>query len=138
MLENAAMEPEIVDLPNAWSRMGAKIEARHAKDRGRGRGAPARRHHAVIADRIETGTFRRRGDDRRQHRRHARAPGHAGCGARQVREAGADRNRRCDRIALTCMASGRAVNVTTAPHPAFPTDMQAQFMALNCMPTASA
>ena len=132
------MEPEIVDLADCLIAMGAQ-------DRGRGhrRGSWSqgveRLHggtHAVVADRIETGTFLvAAAMTGGRITAHARAPGHDGRGARQ-----AARGRRAtididgDRITLDMHGRRpRAVNLTTAPHPAFPTDMQAQFMAMNCI-----
>ncbi len=136
VLENAAMEPEIVDLADCLNAMGARIA---------GAGTPrivvegverlGGAEHAVVADRIETGTFL------------VAAAMTGGCitvtQARpdtldavldKLREAGAEITFDGDRITLDMHGQRpRAVNLTTAPHPAFPTDMQAQFMALNCM-----
>ena len=136
VLENAAMEPEIVDLAECLRAMGARIE---------GAGTPRivvegveRLHggsHAVIADRIETGTFlvaaaMTGGSIVATHAR----PDTLDAVLDKLREAGAEVSVDGDCIALDMRGRRpRAVNITTAPHPAFPTDMQAQFMALDCI-----
>jgi UDP-N-acetylglucosamine 1-carboxyvinyltransferase len=136
VLENAAMEPEIADLAECLRAMGARIE---------GAGTPRivvegveRLHggtHAVIADRIETGTFlvaaaMTGGSIVATHAR----PDTLDAVLDKLRESGADISIDGDRIALDMHGRRpRAVNITTAPHPAFPTDMQAQFMALDCI-----
>ena len=136
VIENAAMEPEIVDLAECLKALGARIEGAGSNrivvegvDRLHG-GA-----HHVVPDRIETGTFLVAA---------AMTGGHITArGARpdtmdavldKLKEAGAELDCDGDRITLDmCGRRPRAVNFTTAPHPAFPTDMQAQFMALNCI-----
>ena len=135
VLENAAREPEVADLANCLNAMGAKI-------RGAGsdvitiegvsslRGAQYR----VMPDRIETGTFL------------AAAAATGGQvtlrGARpdildavldKLREAGAHIETGPDWITLGTNGVLHAVSLRTAPYPAFPTDMQAQFMALNAV-----
>ncbi|GAA5005337.1 UDP-N-acetylglucosamine 1-carboxyvinyltransferase [Pseudoluteimonas lycopersici] len=136
VLENAAMEPEIVDLAECLRALGARIE---------GAGTPRivvegveRLHggtHAVIADRIETGTFlvaaaMTGGSIVATHAR----PDTMDAVLDKLRESGAEISIDRDRIALDMHGRRpRAVNITTAPHPAFPTDMQAQFMALDCI-----
>ena len=136
VLENAAMEPEIVDLAECLKAMGAKIE-------GAGTGrivieGVERLHggkHSVVADRIETGTFLVAGamTGGRVVARKAR-PDTLDAVLDKLTEAGAHISVDGDRITLD-MGGRRpkAVNITTAPHPAFPTDMQAQFMAMNCV-----
>jgi UDP-N-acetylglucosamine 1-carboxyvinyltransferase len=136
VLENAAMEPEIVDLAQCLVAMGAKIE-------GAGSGrivveGVERLHggeHAVVADRIETGTFLVAAamTGGRITATHAR-PDTLDAVLGKLREAGAELE--CDGDRITLDMHGRrphAVNFSTAPHPAFPTDMQAQFMALDCI-----
>jgi UDP-N-acetylglucosamine 1-carboxyvinyltransferase len=136
ILENAAMEPEIVDLAECLRAMGAQIE---------GEGTPRivihgveRLHggkHAVVADRIETGTFLVAAamTGGRITVRKAR-PDTMDAVLDKLREAGADVICEGDRITLDMHGKRpKAVNLTTAPHPAFPTDMQAQFMAMNCV-----
>src|SRR5688572_1984415 len=136
VLENAAMEPEIVDLAECLKAMGAKIE-------GAGTGrivieGVERLHggkHAVVADRIETGTFLVAGamTGGRVTVRKSR-PDTLDAVLDKLREAGAEIIIEGDRITLDMHGRRpKAVNLTTAPHPAFPTDMQAQFMAMNCI-----
>jgi UDP-N-acetylglucosamine 1-carboxyvinyltransferase len=136
VLENAAMEPEIVDLAQCLVAMGAKIE-------GAGSGrivveGVERLHggeHAVVADRIETGTFLVAAamTGGRITATHAR-PDTLDAVLGKLREAGSVLE--CDGGRIALDIHGRrphAVNFSTAPHPAFPTDMQAQFMALDCI-----
>ena len=136
VIENAAQEPEVVDLAHCLIAMGAKIDGVgtstlviHGVDRLHGT------DYRVLPDRIETGTF---------------LVGAAMTGGK-VRARGARANT-MDAVlskledAGAQIASGedwieldmggrrpKAVNITTAPYPAFPTDMQAQFTALNCV-----
>ena len=136
VLENAAMEPEIVDLADCLRALGAKIEGDgthrivvEGVDRLHGG------THAVVADRIETGTFlvaaaMTGGSIVATHAR----PDTMDAVLDKLRESGAEISVDGDRIALDMRGKRpRAVNITTAPHPAFPTDMQAQFMALDCI-----
>jgi UDP-N-acetylglucosamine 1-carboxyvinyltransferase len=136
VLENAAMEPEIVDLADCLKALGAKIE---------GAGTPRitidgveRLHggeHSVVADRIETGTFLVAAAMTGGHvtATHAR-PDTLDAVLDKLRQAGAEITTEGDRITLDMRRQRpRAIDITTAPHPAFPTDMQAQFMALDCI-----
>lgn len=135
-LENAAMEPEIVDLADCLNAMGAKISgAGSARIVVEGVEKLHGCEHAVIADRIETGTFLVAAamTGGRVTATHAR-PDTLDAVLDKLREAGAEVV--IDGTNITVDMHGkrpRAVNITTAPHPAFPTDMQAQFMALNCI-----
>ncbi|MDR0183101.1 UDP-N-acetylglucosamine 1-carboxyvinyltransferase [Lysobacter arvi] len=136
VLENAAMEPEIVDLADCLNALGANIE--HA---GSGRivvHGVERLHggsHHVLPDRIETGTFLVAAamTGGRVTVRNAR-PDTLDAVIDKLKQAGAEIAVDADRITLD-MGGRRpkSVDLTTAPHPAFPTDMQAQFMALNCI-----
>ena len=136
VLENAAMEPEIVDLAACLVAMGAQIEgAGTSRIVIEGVQALHGCEHAVIADRIETGTFLVAAamTGGRVTATHAR-PDTLDSVLDKLREAGADIAIDVDRITLDMQGRRpRSVNLTTAPHPAFPTDMQAQFMALNCV-----
>jgi UDP-N-acetylglucosamine 1-carboxyvinyltransferase len=136
VLENAAMEPEIVDLADCLVAMGARIEgAGTSRIVIEGVDALQGCEHAVIADRIETGTFLVAAamTGGRVTATHAR-PDTLDAVLDKLREAGADISIDGDRITLDMQGKRpRAVNLTTAPHPAFPTDMQAQFMALDCV-----
>ncbi|GAB2522949.1 UDP-N-acetylglucosamine 1-carboxyvinyltransferase [Lysobacter humi (ex Lee et al. 2017)] len=136
VLENAAMEPEIVDLAECLIAMGANIEGQ-----GTGRivvhGVDALRaaEHAVVADRIEAGTFLVAAamTGGRVTLTHAR-PDTMDAVLDKLKEAGAELDCDGDRITLDMRGQRpRAVDITTATHPGFPTDMQAQFMALNCI-----
>jgi UDP-N-acetylglucosamine 1-carboxyvinyltransferase len=141
VLENAAMEPEIVDLADCLNAMGARISG-HGSSRIVVEGVE-RLHgctHAVVADRIECGTFLVAAamTGGRVTATHARADTMDAvldklreAGAEVAIESTADAG---DRITVDMHGKRpRAVNITTAPHPAFPTDMQAQFMALDCV-----
>ena len=136
LLENAAMEPEIVDLAECLIAMGANIEGQ-----GTGRivvhGVESLRaaEHSVVADRIETGTFLVAAamTGGRITATHAR-PDTMDAVLDKLKEAGAELDCDGDRITLDMHGRRpRAIDITTAPHPGFPTDMQAQFMAMNCI-----
>jgi UDP-N-acetylglucosamine 1-carboxyvinyltransferase len=141
VIENAAREPEVVDLAGCLAAMGAKIAGAGSDVitiEGVKRLHGAR--YRVMPDRIETGTFLVAGAATR------------GCitvtGARadildavveKLRESGAQMECGDDwmRVDATTAQLG-AVNLRTAPYPAFPTDMQAQFMALNAVASGTA
>jgi len=136
VLENAAMEPEVTDLAHCLIALGAKIEglgtARLVIE-GVERLAGGR--HAVLPDRIETGTFLVAAamTGGRVVMRNAR-PDTLDAVLAKLAEAGATIETTQDTITLDMHGRRpKAVNLTTAPYPAFPTDMQAQFMALNCI-----
>ena len=136
VLENAAMEPEVSDLAHCLIALGAKIEgigtARLVIE------GVERLHggrHAVLPDRIETGTFLVAAamTGGRIVARNAR-PDTMDAVLQKLVEAGAEISTTEDTITLDMLGKRpKAVNITTAPHPAFPTDMQAQFMAMNCV-----
>jgi len=140
VLENAAREPEVVDLAHCLIAMGAKIEGAGSDtititgvDRLHGAS------HRIMPDRIESGTFLVAA---------AAAGGNITLtDARadildnvleKLQEAGASIQVSGGTISLQMDQRPRAVNVRTAPYPAFPTDMQAQFMALNTIAEGSA
>ncbi len=136
VLENVAMEPEIVDLAECLVAMGARIEgAGTSRITVEGVERLHGCEHAVVADRIETGTFlvaatMTGGTIVATHAR----PDTLDAVLEKLREAGAGISIDGDRITLDMHGERpHAVNLTTAPHPAFPTDMQAQFMALDCI-----
>ena len=137
VLENAAQEPEITDLAEMLIKMGARIEG-HGSSRIRIEGV-ARLHgceHDVVADRIEAGTFlcavAAAGGD--VLLRHARAD-HLDAAIEKLRDAGATVEPRADGIRVFSLGGKalRAQSFRTTEYPGFPTDMQAQFMALNCV-----
>ncbi len=132
-LENSAREPEVVDLANCLIAMGAKIKG-HGADvitiQGVSRLVGAA--HSIMPDRIETGTF---------------LVAAAATGGQivttntrsdildsvldKLEEANAKIERGSDFIKLSMRGPNHGVSLRTAPYPAFPTDMQAQFMAMN-------
>lgn len=134
LLENAAREPEVMDLARCLIAMGAQIEgAGTSTIRVRGVAALHAAEHRVLPDRIETGTFLVAGAISRG-RVHVRDtdPTLLDAVLLKLESAGAKIDTTASTITLDMQ--GRrptAVNVHTAPHPAFPTDMQAQFTALN-------
>ena len=135
IIENAAREPEVVDLALALTAMGARIQGA-GSDRIVVQGVE-RLHggeHRVMSDRIETGTFL------------AAAAACGGdvrvCGVEpwaldatlsKLRETGAAVSSGDDWVRLALDARLHAVSLRTAPYPGFATDMQAQFMALDCV-----
>ncbi len=140
VIENAAREPEVVDLADCLNAMGARVRGAGTdviaiEGVGRLRGA----RHRVMPDRIETGTFlvaaaATGGDIRLTGAR----PGVLDAVLEKLREAGAQVATGEDWIALKTNGALDAVNLRTAPYPAFPTDMQAQFMALNSIARGTA
>ena len=136
IIENAAQEPEVVDLANCLNAMGAKIEgAGTATLVIEGVERMTGTSYDVLPDRIETGTFLVAGaiTGGKVMAKHAR-PKTLDAVLAKLEEAGAHLNMGEDWIELDMQGRRpKAVNVTTAPYPAFPTDMQAQFTALNCV-----
>lgn len=135
VLENAAREPEIVDLAELLIKMGARISG-HGTDRIVIQGVE-RLHgaeHAIMPDRIETGTFLcavgAAGGDITLHNT---APDTLSSTLEKLRQAGIEI--KCDgtRIHGHMNQRPQAVSFSTAEHPGFPTDMQAQLMALNAI-----
>ena len=140
VLENCAVEPEVVDLAECLVKMGAKIS---------GIGTPVMTvegvkelhgaEHSVVPDRIEAGTFlcavaMTGGKVRLNHA----APHTMGAVLDKLREAGAQISTGDDWIGIDMPGRPKAVVIKTAPHPGFPTDMQAQFMAMNAVAEGSA
>lgn len=136
VLENAAREPEVADLADCLNALGARIRGAGTDTitiEGVARLGGGR--HRVIADRIEAGTFLVAAamTGGRIRALGARADSLEAVIAK-LRDAGASVTEAADHVALDMQGRRpRAVDITTAPHPAFPTDMQAQFMALNCV-----
>ena len=135
VLENAAQEPEIPDLAEMLIKMGARIEG-HGTSRIRIQGVE-RLHgceHAVVADRIEAGTFlcavAATGGD--VVLRHGRAD-HLDAVIDKLREAGAEIEAGDGFIRVRASGRLKGQSFRTTEYPGFPTDMQAQFMALNCI-----
>lgn len=140
IIENAAREPEVVDLADCLNRLGAKIKGagtdtitiEGVDEIGSG-------EYSVLPDRIETGTYLvaaaiTGGKVKLKDTR----PDLLDAVLSKLREAGA--NIECGEDWISLDMEGRrpkAVNIHTAPYPAFPTDMQAQFTALNCVAEGS-
>ncbi|MFN3964868.1 MAG: UDP-N-acetylglucosamine 1-carboxyvinyltransferase [Silanimonas lenta] len=134
VLENCAQEPEVVDLAHCLNAMGARIEGAgsnkitiHGVDRLHGG------RYDVLPDRIETGTFLVAGamTGGRVLAKKTRADIMDAVLAK-LEEAGAHVNTGPDSIEVDMRGRRpKAVSLTTAPYPAFPTDMQAQFAAMN-------
>jgi len=134
LLENAAREPEVVDLANCLNAMGAKISgAGTTTITIEGVKSLHGTHYEVLPDRIETGTFLVAGAiSGGKVRVRDTDPTQLDAVLKKLREAGAALEVGDDYIILDMHGKRpRAVNVHTAPYPAFPTDMQAQFTALN-------
>ena len=134
IIENAAREPEVVDLANCLIAMGAKISGA-GTDTIRVQGVETLKGctHSVMPDRIETGTYLVAGaiTSGRVRTRNTRGDILEAV-LKKLEEAGAKITQGDDWIELDMEGRRpKAVNVTTAPYPAFPTDMQAQFAALN-------
>lgn len=135
VIESAACEPEVVDLCDVLNSMGARIQ---------GAGSPtitvtgvpalSGTEHRVIPDRIEAGTFAvaavATGGE--VTLRGAR-PDHLGAVLEKLREAGARVERRNGALTVGAGTALRSLEITTMPYSGFPTDMQAQFMALLCL-----
>lgn len=134
LIENAAREPEVADLAEFLNGMGARIRGA-GTDRIHIEGVErlGGTHHRVLPDRIETGTYLvaaaiTRGRIRCRDTR----PDLLDAVLIKLREAGAEIETGSDWVLLDMREKRpRAVDIHTAPHPAFPTDMQAQFCALN-------
>ena len=139
VLENCAVEPEVVDLAECLVKMGAKIS---------GIGTPSmtiegveKLHgctHSVVPDRIEAGTFlcavaMAGGQVRLQNA----APKTMKAVLDKLVEAGAEIQTGENWIDIKMTQRPKAVDVRTVPHPGFPTDMQAQFMAMNAVAEGS-
>jgi UDP-N-acetylglucosamine 1-carboxyvinyltransferase len=142
VLENAAQEPEVADLAELLIAMGARIEGHgtsrivvHGVERLHAPATP----HRIIADRIECGTFlcavAATGGE--VLLRGGRAD-HLDAVIDKLREAGAEVVPQAEGIRIRMDRRPRAVSFRTSEYPAFPTDMQAQFMAVNCVADGSA
>lgn len=132
ILENAAREPEVVDLANALIRMGARIEGAGSDIiRIDGVEELSPMDYSVMPDRIEAGTFViaaaiTGGSVTIKNC----VPSHLDAVLSKVAEAGADIAAGDDVIRVSGSRRIRPVNIKTLPYPGFPTDMQAQFMSL--------
>ncbi|VAX09877.1 UDP-N-acetylglucosamine 1-carboxyvinyltransferase [hydrothermal vent metagenome] len=140
IIENAAREPEVVDLANCLNSMGAKVSGAGTDTISiEGVERLGGSHYKVLPDRIETGTFlvaaaitggkiKLKDTD----------PDLLDAVLAKLQEAGADIETGEDWISLDMHGRRpRAVDICTAPYPAFPTDMQAQFTVMNALATGS-
>ena len=135
ILENSACEPEVTDLANCLVKMGAKIEGIgtetltiHGVDKLHGA------THAVIPDRIEAGTYAVaaaicQSDFTLTNAR----PDTMGAVITKLKQAGCKIEASNDTLRVCIDKRPNPVDIITSPYPLFPTDMQAQFMALNCI-----
>ncbi len=134
VIENAAREPEVVDLANFLISMGAKIQgAGTDKIVIEGVQRLSGTHYEVLPDRIESGTYLVAGAITGGHVRIKNTrPDHLDAVLVKLQEAGAEVGVGENWVEVDMRGRRpRAVDVRTAPYPAFPTDMQAQFAALN-------
>jgi UDP-N-acetylglucosamine 1-carboxyvinyltransferase len=140
VIENAAREPEVVDLANCLVAMGAQISGA-GTDVIRIRGVP-RLHgagHRIMPDRIETGTYLCAAAITGGAVRLTRtSSSYLDAVIDKLMDAGCDIALEREAILLKAPAKPAAVSIRTAPYPAFPTDMQAQFMALNAVAEGTA
>lgn len=139
VIENAAREPEVIDLANFLNTLGADIRGAgtdtivvHGVEKLHGG------RYAVMPDRIETGTFLvaglvTQGDVTCRNTN----PACLDAVLKKLTEAGANIDKGDDWIRIRASHRPQPVTIITAPHPAFPTDMQAQFCALNCIADGS-
>lgn len=132
LLENPAQEPEIVDLANYLNVMGAKIRGAGTNViKIEGRPKLVGRSYAIIPDRIEAGTYMvaaamTQGDVYIENA----ISEHLKPVIAKLKEAGAQIEENVDGIRVKCSGRMKAVDIKTLPYPGFPTDMQAQFMAM--------
>lgn len=140
IIENAAREPEVVDLANCLIAMGAKIEGAGTdtiviEGVKRLHGA----YHSILPDRIETGTYLvAAAMTGGKIKLKDTAPDLLDAVLSKLRDAGAEIETGVDWISLDMKGKRpKAVDLRTAPYPAFPTDMQAQFMAMNAVAEGS-
>ncbi len=140
IIENAAREPEIVDLANCLTSMGAKITGAGTDTLTiEGVSELRGKEYSVMPDRIETGTFLVAAAVTQGHIKCLNTdPSALEAVLSKLQEAGAKITTGSNWIELEMVSPANAVNIKTAPHPAFPTDMQAQFMTLNVLAEGTA
>jgi len=136
ILENAAREPEVVDLANCLNQMGAKITGEGTNTiTVEGVKKLKGIDYSVLPDRIETGTYLASAAITGGRIKCIKAaPYTLDAAIQKFREAGASVNVGDDWIEVDMRGRKlKAVDIRTEPHPGFPTDMQAQFMSMNCV-----
>ena len=139
IISGAAREPEIVDLGNCLNAMGARISG-HGTATLRIAGVPALHgaRHTVMADRVEAGTYLIAAAATQGHvRLRDIDPRALDAVLERLQAAGAQIEAGEDWIELNMPRRPRAVDIETRPYPGFPTDMQAQFMAMNAVAEGS-
>ncbi len=140
IIDNAAREPEVIDLAKCLRAMGAQIEGEGSSEiRVQGVKTLHGAEHTVVADRIEAGSFfvaaaLTQGDVLVTHCE----PTHMTAVLDKLKEAGVQLNIGNDWVRVQMQGRPKAVSVRTDPYPGFPTDMQAQFMTLNCLADGTA
>ena len=140
IIENAAREPEVVDLANCLIAMGAKISGAGTDSISivgveRLHGAS----HAIMPDRIETGTYLCAAAATAGNIRLTNTSASLlDSVIQKLIEAGCEISSEGDSISIKAPQRLKSVSVRTEPYPAFPTDMQAQFMAINCIAQGTA
>ena len=140
VIENAAREPEVVDLANCLVAMGARISGAGGDViRIQGVAALHSATHRVMPDRIETGTYlcaaAVTGGDVRLT---GTSASYLDAVIDKLMDAGCEIVAERDAVRLKAPARLNAISLRTAPYPAFPTDMQAQFMAINAVAEGTA
>jgi UDP-N-acetylglucosamine 1-carboxyvinyltransferase len=140
VIENSAREPEIVDLANCLNAMGAKVVGAGTDTLTiEGVEKLFGKEYSVMPDRIETGTFLVAAAVTQGKVKCLKTdPKALDAVLSKLQEAGAIITTGSDWIELEMLSKPKAVNIRTAPHPAFPTDMQAQFVALNAIADGTA
>lgn len=140
VIENAAREPEIVDLANCLNAMGAKVVGAGTDTLTiEGVEKLFGEEYSVMPDRIETGTFLVAAAVTQGKVKCLKTdPKALEAVLSKLQEAGAVITTGSDWIELEMLSKPKAVNIRTAPHPAFPTDMQAQFVAMNAIADGTA
>jgi UDP-N-acetylglucosamine 1-carboxyvinyltransferase len=140
ILRNAAREPEVVDLANALNASGARIEgAGTATVKIHGVDNLSPLDHRVMPDRIEAGTYMVAAAITRGELTIADAPlEHLTAVVGKLKEAGVRFQPTPKGVIVSSRRAPKPVSVITGPYPGFPTDMQAQIMALMCLSTGSA
>ncbi len=140
IIDNAAREPEVIDLAKCLRAMGAQIEGEGSSEiRVQGVKTLHGAEHTVVADRIEAGSFfvaaaLTQGDVLVTHCE----PTHMTAVLDKLKEAGVQLDIGNDWVRVQMKGRPKAVSVRTDPYPGFPTDMQAQIMTLNCLADGTA
>jgi len=132
VIENAAREPEVIDLADLLNAMGARIHgAGTARIEVEGVPELGGATHTIVADRIEAGTLIVAGAiTRGDVKVTGLVPDHLTALLAKLEECGVELDVGADSVRVTCPGRPRPADVTTSPFPGFPTDMQAQLMAL--------